>query len=93
MATGTQNIGRITQVIGSTFDAEFDEDKLPAIYSAVTVNAGMRMRAWYDILDISSERGHDETGITESVGQVATIIEREQLTHLSFFRAKRHPGT
>ena len=29
------NIGRITQVIGSTFDAEFSEDKLPAIYNAV----------------------------------------------------------
>jgi F-type H+-transporting ATPase subunit beta len=31
------NIGRITQVIGSTFDAEFPEDKLPAIYNAVKV--------------------------------------------------------
>ncbi len=33
-----KNIGRITQVIGSTFDAEFDEDKLPAIYNAVKIN-------------------------------------------------------
>jgi F-type H+-transporting ATPase subunit beta len=33
----TQNIGRITQVIGSTFDVEFDEDKLPAIYNAVKI--------------------------------------------------------
>jgi len=31
------NIGHITQVIGSTFDAEFPEDILPAIYNAVTV--------------------------------------------------------
>ena len=37
MATATQNIGHITQVIGSTFDVEFDEDKLPAIYNAVRV--------------------------------------------------------
>ncbi|MEX0938878.1 MAG: F0F1 ATP synthase subunit beta [Pirellulales bacterium] len=37
MATATQNIGRITQIIGSTFDAEFDEDKLPSIYNAVKV--------------------------------------------------------
>jgi len=29
--------GQITQVIGSTFDAEFPEDNLPAIYNAVTV--------------------------------------------------------
>ncbi|REJ71105.1 MAG: F0F1 ATP synthase subunit beta [Planctomycetota bacterium] len=39
MATTTAtNIGRITQVIGSTFDAEFDEADLPDIYNAVTVN-------------------------------------------------------
>ena len=34
-ATDTQNIGQVTQVIGSTFDAEFSEDRLPAIYNAV----------------------------------------------------------
>ena len=30
--------GTITQVIGSTFDAQFPEDQLPEIYNAVTVN-------------------------------------------------------
>jgi len=45
---------------------------------AVTVNAGMRMRAWYDIVSISSERGHDKKGIAESVAQVAALIEHEQ---------------
>src|ERR1035437_5524050 len=34
--------GVITQVIGSTFDAEFPEDHLPGIYNAVTVNAENR---------------------------------------------------
>ncbi len=37
MATATQNIGHITQVIGSTFDVEFDEDSLPSIYNAVKI--------------------------------------------------------
>jgi F-type H+-transporting ATPase subunit beta len=37
MATATQNIGRITQVIGSTFDVEFDEGQLPPIYNAVRI--------------------------------------------------------
>ncbi len=37
MATGTQKVGKITQVIGSTFDALFPEDHLPAIYNAVKV--------------------------------------------------------
>jgi F-type H+/Na+-transporting ATPase subunit beta len=34
--------GVVSQVIGSTFDAEFPEDHLPAIYNAVKVNAETR---------------------------------------------------
>ncbi len=37
--SAAQNIGRITQIIGSTFDVEFDEDKLPAIYNAVKIRS------------------------------------------------------
>ncbi len=38
MSTATaQNTGRITQVIGSTFDVEFADDQLPSIYNAVRV--------------------------------------------------------
>jgi F-type H+-transporting ATPase subunit beta len=36
-ATETQNIGRITQIIGSTFDVEFAEERMPAIYNAVKI--------------------------------------------------------
>ncbi|RIK77701.1 MAG: F0F1 ATP synthase subunit beta [Planctomycetota bacterium] len=36
-ATATKNMGQVTQVIGSTFDAEFPEDALPAIYNAVKI--------------------------------------------------------
>ncbi|HYO10713.1 MAG TPA: F0F1 ATP synthase subunit beta [Tepidisphaeraceae bacterium] len=32
--------GKITQVIGSTFDAEFPEDALPAIYNAIKITMG-----------------------------------------------------
>jgi F-type H+/Na+-transporting ATPase subunit beta len=43
MATATAptatNVGRITQVIGSTFDAEFPEEHLPAIYNAVKIQS------------------------------------------------------
>ena len=38
-ATTGNNIGHITQVIGSTFDVEFDEDHLPAIYNAVKIDS------------------------------------------------------
>ncbi len=46
MATATQKIGHITQVIGSTFDAEFPEGQLPEIYNAVKVvsdNKGVKL--------------------------------------------------
>src|SRR3954464_1722198 len=36
-ATQTKNIGRITQIIGSTFDVEYEEGSLPAIYNAVKI--------------------------------------------------------
>src|SRR5262245_56854339 len=43
MATATapvtgQKVGRVIQVIGSTFDAEFGEEHLPAIYNALRVD-------------------------------------------------------
>lgn len=39
MATVTENVGKVTQIIGSTFDAQFAEDQLPAIYNAVTIKS------------------------------------------------------
>ncbi|MDH3719047.1 MAG: F0F1 ATP synthase subunit beta, partial [Planctomycetota bacterium] len=40
MATATANkVGHVTQVIGSTFDAEYPEDSLPAIYNAVKIES------------------------------------------------------
>ncbi|HEX9730743.1 MAG TPA: F0F1 ATP synthase subunit beta, partial [Thermoanaerobaculia bacterium] len=32
-----ENYGNVTQVIGSTLDAQFPEDKLPTIYNALRV--------------------------------------------------------
>ena len=31
------NVGRITQVIGSTLDAQFSEDSMPSLYNALSV--------------------------------------------------------
>ncbi len=38
-ATAKKSIGKITQVIGSTFDAEFPQGQLPPIYNAVKINS------------------------------------------------------
>ncbi len=34
-----QTVGHVTQIIGSTFDVEFPEDKLPGIYHAVKITS------------------------------------------------------
>ncbi|MFM8581546.1 MAG: F0F1 ATP synthase subunit beta, partial [Planctomycetaceae bacterium] len=47
MTTATQTFGKITQVIGSTFDCEFPDNHLPEIYNAVKVetsNKGVDIR-------------------------------------------------
>ena len=42
-ATATENsTGKVTQVIGSTFDASFPEDRLPDIYNALIVDTELK---------------------------------------------------
>src|SRR5436305_6851742 len=38
MVSTTQKAGKIVQIIGSTFDVEFEEGQLPAIYNALKIN-------------------------------------------------------
>lgn len=44
---------------------------------AVTLNAGMRMRAWYDIRDLDLAQRADESGVNESIAQVEALVVRE----------------
>lgn len=44
---------------------------------AVTINAGMRMRAWYDIRDLDLAQRADESGVNESIAQVEALVARE----------------
>lgn len=43
----------------------------------VTLNGGMRMRAWYDILGLDRAAREDEAGIRASQAQIEAIIRRE----------------
>lgn len=46
---------------------------------AVTVNAGMQMRAWYDILELSNlSQKEDVEGLKASERAIRLLIEREQ---------------
>lgn len=44
----------------------------------VTINAGYRMRAWYDIKAISASRDQDEAGIADAGRRIGALIEREK---------------
>lgn len=43
----------------------------------VTINGGMEMRAWYDILDMSLEHKVDTTGIYQSAELIGQLIQQE----------------
>lgn len=48
-----------------------------ALMRPVTINGGMVMRAWYDIIEISASRGQDEAGIRQSADKIRALVERE----------------
>jgi phospholipase/carboxylesterase len=43
----------------------------------VTINGGMRMRAWYDIRDMELNTRADEAGVRESMAHVDALVARE----------------
>ncbi len=45
---------------------------------AVTINQGMRMRAWYDILDMQIERRVDESGVRRSAALLDALVAAER---------------
>lgn len=71
---------------GHDFEPLVDELELPfpvrfvfphAPVRAVTINGGMRMRAWYDLLTFDRHGPEDEAGIAASATRVREIVERE----------------
>ena len=44
----------------------------------VTINGGMRMRAWYDILGLEIANRQDEAGVRASIGEVESLVQREE---------------
>lgn len=43
----------------------------------VTLNAGMSMRAWYDILSLDADGRADEDGVRESSAMLDALVDRE----------------
>lgn len=48
-----------------------------APFRSVTINGGMKMRAWYDIIDIGPSAPEDEKGIMASCQAVRDIIQTQ----------------
>jgi F-type H+-transporting ATPase subunit beta len=67
-------VGKITQVIGSTFDAEFPEDQLPKIYNAIVVDTTGAAAS-------GGGNGDGSTGVA-SAGTVPMRLTGEVASHL-----------
>ena len=74
---------------GHDFESLVPELRLPASPSIrwvfphapvrpVTLNAGYRMRAWYDILGLDRHSREDDAGIRESARAVLDVVRRER---------------
>lgn len=48
-----------------------------ALMRPITINGGAVMRAWYDIIEISTSKGQDEAGINHSAAGIRDLIEHE----------------
>ena len=74
------NSGVITQVIGSTFDAQFPEDKLPDIYNAVKVDQQTRVGHLHLTGEVQKHLGGGRVrcvalGSTDGVSRGMTCID------------------
>ena len=48
-----------------------------ALMRPITINGGAVMRAWYDIIEISTTKGQDEAGIKHSAEKIQALIDQE----------------
>jgi len=74
---------------GHDFESLVPDLRLPAAPSVrwvfphaplrpVTLNGGMRMRAWYDILALDRKAAEDEAGVRQSAEDVRALVRRER---------------
>ncbi|NBS33651.1 MAG: F0F1 ATP synthase subunit beta, partial [Planctomycetia bacterium] len=51
------NVGKVTQVIGSTFDVEFPESNIPAIYNAVRIDSEQKGLTLHLVGEVQQQLG------------------------------------
>lgn len=93
VATGPNPVGSVIWLHGLGADGHDFEPAVPALTAAgaaalrfvfphapvrpVTLNAGARMRAWYDIRGFERRAAQDEIGVRESDAAIRALIRRE----------------
>ncbi|MGB4267913.1 MAG: F0F1 ATP synthase subunit beta, partial [Spirochaetota bacterium] len=75
-----ENIGKVVQVIGSTLDAEFQEDKLPAIYNALKLEVEVMGEKKTLVCEVAQHLGGNRVravalGSTDGVKRGTPIID------------------
>ena len=75
-----ENIGKVVQVIGSTLDAEFQENKLPAIYNALKLEVEVMDEIKTLVCEVAQHLGGNRVravalGSTDGVKRGASIID------------------
>jgi len=75
-----ENIGKVVQVIGSTLDAEFQENKLPAIYNALKLEVEVMDEIKTLVCEVAQHLGGNRVravalGSTDGVKRGAQIID------------------
>lgn len=75
-----ENIGKVVQVIGSTLDAEFQENKLPAIYNALKLEVEVMDERKTLVCEVAQHLGGNRVravalGSTDGVKRGAQIID------------------
>ncbi len=93
VSTGTSPVGSVIWLHGLGADGHDFEPIVPELQlpgdlpirfvfphapvRPVTINGGMAMRAWYDIVSLDAEGRADAAGVTESTAIVEALIARE----------------
>lgn len=91
--TGTEPVGAVIWLHGLGADGHDFEPIVPELHlpatlplrfvfphapvRPVTINAGMVMRAWYDIISLDADGRADEAGVRESSAMLDALIEHE----------------
>lgn len=71
--------GKVTQVIGSTFDVEFPESTLPAIYNAVRIDADHKGVKLELVGEVQQHLGEEKFVAWHSAQQTALSEDKKLL--------------